>query len=72
MASQNPTQIDLLTAKTNAEIADDNWQATLDAERIERYSMEAKSGSVLRDLYQAKLDADARYAAVCEAYRIRY
>jgi hypothetical protein len=54
--------------------ADEQWQRELDFQNVDRYSPEARgvvgSGSALRRLYEAKLQADEELRNATDALRV--
>jgi hypothetical protein len=59
---------EVLKAYEAAKVADDNWQAELDRLKVDRYSQAARGlvGSKLRELYDAKIAADAKRAKLTD------
>lgn len=62
---------DALDAYEAAKLADNAWQAELDARKIDRYSLAARGerGSQLRRLRDAKCEADRRLRELTETLR---
>ena len=62
---------DTLDAYEAAKVADAAWQTALDVAGIERYTLAARGGqgSELRQLSDAKVEADRKYHELCELLR---
>lgn len=62
---------ELYAAQDAAKEADNNWQAELDRQGIERYSKQARGtqGSVLRNLYDRKVATADRQADLTSIIR---
>ena len=60
-----------LDAYEAAKVADAAWQAELDTQRVDRYTLAARGeqGSELRRLRDAKVEADTKYHELCELLR---
>lgn len=73
MTTYTDAYIENSSAYFAAMSADDAWQRELDFQNIDRYSPEARgvvgSGSQLRLLYEAKLQADERLRNAADALR---